>query len=97
MMPSDSDVFGLREDDRKRLMTISDYAASLLKQMKVPIESILKDNSRKDQLEAFKKPTLAEIKEKKELEVVVVAGLVFYLNHKKKIVEKLTPIPVAPK
>ena len=55
MMPSDSDVFGLREDDRKRLMTISDYAASLLKQMKVPIESMLKDNSRKDQLEAFAK------------------------------------------
>ena len=38
-------------------MTISEYAASLLKQMKVPIESMLKDISRKDQLEAFKKTT----------------------------------------
>ena len=65
--------------------------------MKVPIESMLRDPSRKDELEIFDKQTPEEIKEKAELEVVVVAGLVFYLDHKKKIVEKFTPKSNAPK
>jgi len=61
MMPSKSEVFGLNEDDKKRLLTISNYAATLCKQMKVPIENMFKDISRKDQLEAFKKPTKAQV------------------------------------
>jgi hypothetical protein len=91
MMPANGIAHGVSDDDRKRLMVISEYAASLLKQMKVPVESMLRDPSRKDELEIFDKPNAAEIKEKAELEVVVVAGLVFYLDHRKKIVSKISP------
>jgi len=47
-MPKESEAFGLNEDDKKRLLTISEYAATLCKQMKVPVECMFKNVSCKD-------------------------------------------------